>query len=97
MNRDWIELISSVVIMLLAALLLFGTAAGRSYRAKLQGGSTAPGGAAAVALFGFAGAFLITGAAHYMRYGWSSDPVRVAATLVLPVGVAVITYFLFRR
>ena len=97
MNRDWIELISAVSALLLAALLLFGTAAGRSYRAKLHGGSPAPGGAAAIAAFAFAGAFLITGAAHYMRFGLSSEPVRVVGTLVMPLGIAVVTYFVFRR
>ena len=97
MSRDWIELISAVSALLLAALLLFGTAAGRSYRAKLRGGPHSPGGTAAIALFAFAGAFLITGAAHYMRFGLSLEPVRVAGTLVMPLGVAVISYFVFRR
>ena len=97
MNREWIEILSSASALLIASVLLFGTAMGRRYRGSLRGGTVEPRKAIAIGLAAGLGALAITAVAHYARFGSSLEPLRVGSTLILPAGVALITYFVFRK
>jgi hypothetical protein len=96
-SREWIEIASSATVLLIASFFFFGTDLGRRYRVGLRASIAGPRNAVAIATAAFVGALSITGLAHYVRFGFSLEPVRVGSALVLPIGVAVITYFVFRR
>ncbi|MEX0894079.1 MAG: hypothetical protein WEB88_18055 [Gemmatimonadota bacterium] len=94
-ETDWIDLLSTVVGLALAALLLFATPIGRRWSGRWRAASrgvSAAGMALAMAL----GAALVSVPLHLLRFGAVLAPAQLVASLVFPLGIGVIVYYVHR-
>jgi len=94
-ETGWIDLLSTVVGLALPALLLFATPVGRRWIGRLR---ATPRGVSAgrMALAMVLGAALVTVPLHLLRFGAVLAPVQLAASLIYPLGIGVIVYYVYR-
>jgi hypothetical protein len=91
----WIDLLSTVVGLLGAAFVLFATPFGRRWTARWRVAATGMSPrwiAVAIAL----GAGLVAVPLHLFRFGAALAPAQLAASLVFPLGVGLIVYYVYR-